>query len=237
PCRVSGFAVFNFEISDNGHGMSKEFLEHIYDEFAREQSSTQSGVPGTGLGMSIVKRLVDMMGGEIDVQSEIGLGTTVHVRTQFKIVSESDVSLENVETCSLENAEFLKGKRVLLVEDNEFNREVAQDFLHDAEMVVECAENGLEAVTKVSEQPAGYYDCILMDVQMPVMDGYEAAMAIRKLYPSSKLPIVALSANAFEEDRQKSMASGMDAHLEKPFVAAKVLGTMSSLMQRKVNVS
>lgn len=159
------------------------------------------------------------------------------MRTQFKIVSESDVSLENVETCSLENAEFLKGKRVLLVEDNEFNREVAQDFLHDAEMVVECAENGLEAVTKVSEQPAGYYDCILMDVQMPVMDGYEAAMAIRKLYPSSKLPIVALSANAFEEDRQKSMASGMDAHLEKPFVAAKVLGTMSSLMQRKVNVS
>ncbi len=237
PCRVSGFAVFNFEISDNGLGMSKEFLEHIYDEFAREQSSTQSGVPGTGLGMSIVKRLVDMMGGEIDVQSEIGLGTTVHVRTQFKIVSESDVSLENVETCSLENADFLKGKRVLLVEDNEFNREVAQDFLHDAEMVVECAENGLEAVTKVSEQPAGYYDCILMDVQMPVMDGYEAAMAIRKLYPSSKLPIVALSANAFEEDRQKSMASGMDAHLEKPFVAAKVLGTMSSLMQRKVNVS
>ena len=237
PCRVSGYAVFNFEISDNGLGMSKEFLEHIYDEFAREQSSTQSGVQGTGLGMSIVKRLVDMMGAEIDVQSEIGLGTTVRIRAQFKIATESDVSLDHGEECSLENAEFLKGRRVLLVEDNEFNREVAQDFLHDAEMVVEIAENGLEAVTKVRENGPDYYDCILMDVQMPVMDGYEATKAIRKMYPQTKIPIIALSANAFEEDRQKSMASGLDAHLPKPFVVAKVLGTMYSLMQRKVNVS
>lgn len=237
PCRVSGYAVFNFEISDNGLGMSKEFLEHIYDEFAREQSSTQSGVQGTGLGMSIVKRLVDMMGAEIDVQSEIGLGTTVRIRAQFKIATKSDVSLDHGEECSLENAEFLKGRRVLLVEDNEFNREVAQDFLHDAEMVVEIAENGLEAVTKVRENGPDYYDCILMDVQMPVMDGYEATKAIRKMYPQTKIPIIALSANAFEEDRQKSMASGLDAHLPKPFVVAKVLGTMYSLMQRKVNVS
>ena len=237
PCQVDGYAVFDFEVSDNGLGMSKEFLEHIYDEFAREQSSTQSGVQGTGLGMSIVKRLVDMMGAEIDIQSEIGLGTTVHVRTQLKIATEEDVALESGESCAEADPALLKGKRVLLVEDNEFNREVALDFLQDAEMVVDIAENGLVAVTKVREKGVDYYDCILMDVQMPVMDGYEATRAIRKTYPHAHIPIIALSANAFEEDRQKSLAAGMDEHLAKPFVVAKVLSTMCSLMQRKVNVS
>jgi len=237
PCRVNGFAVFEFEISDNGLGMSKEFLEHVYDEFAREQSSTQSGVQGTGLGMAIAKRLVDMMGAEIDIQSEIGLGTTVHVRTQFKIASESEVALDQGEEFVVEDSEFLKGKHVLLVEDNEFNREVAQDFLQDAEMTVDIAENGLEAVTRVREHSPDFYDCILMDVQMPVMDGYDATKAIRKIYPQKRIPIIALSANAFEEDKQKSLASGMDAHLAKPFVVGKVLGTMYSLMQRNVNVN
>ena len=237
PCQVDGFAVFRFDISDNGLGMSKEFLERVYDEFAREQSSTQSGVQGTGLGMSIVKRLVDMMGAEIDIQSEVGLGTTVCLRTQFKIATESDVVIDGGEEISLENSEILKGKRVLLVEDNEFNREVAQDFLNDAEMIVEIAENGLEAVSKVREHSPGYYDCILMDIQMPVMDGYEATRAIRKMHPQVRIPIIALSANAFEEDRQKSLAAGMDDHLTKPFVVAKVLRTMSSLIQRNVNVN
>ena len=237
PCRADGFAVFHFEISDNGLGMSKEFLDRIYDEFAREQSSTQSGVQGTGLGMSIVKRLVDLMGAEIEIQSEIGLGTTVHIRAQFKIATERDVALDHGESAALENAAFLKGKRVLLVEDNEFNREVSQDFLNDAGMVVEVAENGLEAVSKVREHPANYYDCILMDIQMPVMDGYEATKAIRKMYPQARIPVIALSANAFEEDRQKSISSGMDEHLAKPFVVAKVLGTMSSLMRKNVNVN
>jgi CheY-like chemotaxis protein len=187
--------------------------------------------------MSIVKRLVDMMGAEIDIQSEIGLGTTVHVRTQLKIATEEDVALESGESCAEADPALLKGKRVLLVEDNEFNREVALDFLQDAEMVVDIAENGLVAVTKVREKGVDYYDCILMDVQMPVMDGYEATRAIRKTYPHARIPIIALSANAFEEDRQKSLAAGMDEHLAKPFVVAKVLSTMCSLMQRKVNVS
>ena len=126
---------------------------------------------------------------------------------------------------------------MLLVEDNEFNREVAQDFLNDAEMIVEIAENGLEAVSKVREHLPGYYDCILMDIQMPVMDGYEATRAIRKMHPQVRIPIIALSANAFEEDRQKSLAAGMDDHLTKPFAVAKVLMTMSSLIQRNVNVN
>lgn len=237
PCRVNGYAVFDFEVSDNGLGMSKEFLEHVYDEFAREQSTTQNGVQGTGLGMSIVKRLVDMMGAEIDIQSEIGLGTTVHVRTQFKIATESDVELDQGDEFTAEKGDFLKGKHVLLVEDNEFNREVAQDFLLDADMTVDIAENGLEAVTRVREHSPDFYDCILMDVMMPVMDGYEATTAIRKIYPQRRIPIIALSANAFEEDRQKSIASGMDAHLAKPFAVTKVLGTMYSLMQRNVNVN
>ena len=235
PCQVDGYAVFDFEISDNGLGMSHAFLEHIYDEFAREQSSTQSGVMGTGLGMAIVKRLADMMGAEIDIQSEIGLGTTVHVRTQFKIATENDVDPVAVNTAYDEDC--LKEKRILLVEDNEFNREIAQDLLHDHQMIVEVAENGLEAVTKVRDHAPDYYDCILMDVQMPVMDGYEATRAIRKMYPGCHIPIIAVSANAFEEDRQKSLAAGMDEHLPKPFVVAKVLETMNSLMQRKVNVA
>ena len=236
-CQMDGYAVFDFEISDNGLGMSKEFVEHIYEEFSREQSSTQSGVQGTGLGMSIVKKLADIIGAEIDIQSEIGLGTTVHVRTQFKIATEEDVSHDSGVNCSQADVTLLRGKRVLLVEDNEFNREVAQDFLQDAEMIVEMAENGLVAVTKVRENAPDYYDCILMDVQMPVMDGYEATRAIRMTYPHDHIPIIALSANAFEEDRQKSLAAGMDEHLAKPFVVAKVLETMSALMQRKVNVT
>ena len=234
-CEADGYAVFSFEVSDNGLGMSKEFLEHIYDEFAREQSSTQSGVQGTGLGMSIVKRLVDMMGAEIDIQSEIGLGTTVRVKAQFKIATENDVALDHGEHGMLSDGDFLKGKRVLLVEDNEFNREVALDFLQDAGMIVEIAENGFDAVSRVREHASNYFDCILMDVQMPVMDGYEATRAIRKNFPNVHIPIIALSANTFEEDRQKSLAAGMDYHLSKPFVVSKVLETMSTLMQKKVN--
>jgi CheY-like chemotaxis protein len=157
------------------------------------------------------------------------------VRTQFKIATENDVDPVAVNTAYDEDC--LKEKRILLVEDNEFNREIAQDLLHDHQMIVEVAENGLEAVTKVRDHAPDYYDCILMDVQMPVMDGYEATRAIRKTYPHAHIPIIALSANAFEEDRQKSLAAGMDEHLAKPFVVAKVLSTMCSLMQRKVNVA
>ena len=185
--------------------------------------------------MSIVKRLVDMLGAEIDIQSEVGLGTTVHVRAQFKIATESDVSIDHCEVSLAEVNDFMKGKRVLLVEDNEFNREVAQDFLQDVQIVVEMADNGLEAVAKVREHAPDYYDCILMDVQMPVMDGYEATRAIRQIFPQVHIPIVALSANAFEEDKQKSIAAGMDDHLAKPIVVARVLETMYSLMQRKFN--
>ena len=235
PCQEDGYTVFDFEVSDNGLGMSKAFLEHVYEEFSREQNSTQSRLQGTGLGMAIVKRLADMIGAEINIQSEVGLGTTVHVRVQLKIATEKDVALDHGENKATEDGDFLKGKHILLVEDNEFNREVAQDFLQDAEMTVDMAENGLEAVTRVREHSPDFYDCILMDVQMPVMDGYEATKAIRKIYPDAKIPIIALSANAFEEDRQKSLDAGMDDHLSKPFVVAKVLETMNALMQRKVN--
>ena len=145
--------------------------------------------------------------------------------------------MDNGEKSTFDDGDFLKGKHVLLVEDNEFNRDIAQDFLQDAEMTVDIAENGLEAVTRVREHSPDFYDCILMDVQMPVMDGYEATKAIRKIYPDTRIPIIALSANAFEEDRQKSLAAGMDEHLSKPFVVAKVLETMNALMQRKVNVA
>ena len=155
----------------------------------------------------------------------------------FVFENKTKVYFGKEQLCHLHEEVARFGKRVLLVEDNEFNREVAQDFLNDAEMIVEIAENGLEAVSKVREHLPGYYDCILMDIQMPVMDGYEATRAIRKMHPQVRVPIIALSANAFEEDRQKSLAAGMDDHLTKPFVVAKVLRTMSSLIQRNVNVN
>ena len=230
PCQVDGYTVFDFEVSDNGLGMSKAFLEHIFDEFAREQNSTQSRLQGTGLGMSIVKRLADIIGAEINIQSEIGLGTTVHVRVQLKIATEKDIALDHGENSVTEGDNVLKGKHVLLVEDNEFNREIAQDFLQDAEMTVDIAENGLEAVTRVREHSPDFYDCILMDVQMPVMDGYEATKAIRKIYPQVRIPIIALSANAFEEDRQIAMDAGMNGYLAKPYDIPEIMKTLKELL-------
>ena len=206
--------LYEFKVTDTGIGMSKEFVDHIFDQFSRERTSTVSGIQGTGLGMSIVKKIVTMMGGDIRVESELGKGTAVTVELPLEI-DHSCSSCCTEETTELPD---FSGMHVLLVEDNEMNREIASELLSDYGITVDEAENGKIAVQKLSASAHGTYDFVLMDVQMPVMDGYEATVAIRKLDDPvhANIPIIALSANAFEEDRQKSMAVGMNDHVAKP---------------------
>lgn len=222
-------------ISDNGIGMSEEFLKHIYEQFTRSESSTVSKIQGSGLGMSIVKRFVDMMGGTIDIQSKQDVGTTVTVTLDFIKATPEDIKNMNVKTLDDRSFDNLEGLKILLVEDNEMNREVGVEILEDIGCIVDTASDGVEAVSKVRNSAPGDYDVILMDIQMPLMNGYEATKSIRAL-PDSKLSsikIIALTANAFEEDRKDALAMGMDAHLPKPINVTKLLETISEMQRNK----
>ena len=219
PCQREGYGLYRITVRDTGIGMSEEFQKHIFEEFTRENTTTVSRIQGTGLGMSIVKRLVDLMDGTIEIKSKTGEGTTVTVTVPMKW--DADAQNRQEEVRKIRQADF-RGRRLLLVEDNEMNREIATELLEDEGIIVETAEDGDIAVNMVRiAAEAGkpeYYDAVLMDIQMPRMDGYKATKAIREL-PALKgvhLPIIALSANAFEEDRQKSFECGMDEHVAKP---------------------
>ncbi len=218
-----GKVKYTFTVQDTGIGMSEEFLKHVYDYFAREQNSTVSGIQGTGLGMAIVKRLVDYLGGTIDIESKPGEGTKVTVVLSFKIRKHYDKR----EGDTHKSYSSLAGKRILSVEDNELNREIIRSLLEEEKMIVEEAENGEEAVTMVSEKGSDYYDYILMDIQMPVMDGYRATSLIRELEGGDKIPIIALSANAFEEDKKKSLMAKMNAHIAKPINVRELFSTLT----------
>lgn len=207
-----------FTVKDNGIGMSKDFLEHVFESFTREQTSTTSGIQGTGLGMSITKSLVDLMHGDISVESELGKGTTVTISIDFKHSDDTsdNFSYENIN----KSTGTLNGRRVLLVEDNDLNREIAKDTLEEEGLIVDEACDGTEAVEIIKGlDDALYYDIILMDIQMPIMDGYKATRTIRALKDVPNIdtvPIVAMTANAFEEDKQKAFDCGMNDHLAKP---------------------
>ena len=188
-----------------------------------------SGVQGTGLGLSLAKRLVEMMGGRITCESKRGVGSTFFVTVSLRLQTEADIAKESIQEQHALEVDF-GGKKVLLVEDNELNREIATDILEDEGMLVETAVNGEEAVRAVAEKGQDYYDFVLMDIQMPVMNGYEATTEIRKLYPDGRLPIIALSANAFEEDRQKSIAAGMNDHVAKPINVAELRAVMARFL-------
>lgn len=231
--RKPGCASYSFTVKDSGIGMSREFKEHIFEEFSREQSAVENKVGGVGLGMAIVKHLVDLMGGDIEVLSEKGKGTTVSLCLDLRIASEESIKSHQKRLKVGKVDWAIKGRKILLVEDNEFNREIALDVLKDVGLSVDVAENGSLAVDKVVEKGPDYYDCILMDLQMPVMNGHEASRAIRELYPHTRIPIIAISANAFEEDRQESMAAGMDDHLAKPIDATLLYETIKRLIQPK----
>jgi len=227
-----GKVVYQFEISDNGIGMSEEFQKHLFEAFSREKSSTVSKLEGAGLGLSIVKRIVTLAGGTIKVNSKLGEGSTFIVEIPFRVVEDekiAEIIPESKQNSDIAEDVVLEGKRVLLVEDNELNREIADEILSEIGIKVEIAENGQMAVDMVKEKGVKYYDFILMDIQMPVLDGYGATKAIRELPNGKDVIIIAVSANAFEEDKQKSLSMGMNAHVAKPIDVAELFRAMHEL--------
>ena len=215
-CDEPGYMIVRTSITDTGIGMSQEYLEKIFESFSRERM-TSSKISGTGLGMAIVKKYVDLLGGTIDVKSVLGKGSTFIVTLRYKMADEKYYLNKQEENCEVDNAIF-NGKHILLAEDNDLNAEIAQTILERAGLFVDRVKNGIECVNKVIENTVGTYDVILMDIQMPKMDGYKATCEIRNLQDKAKacIPIVAITANAFEEDKKKAIDAGMDGHIAKP---------------------
>ena len=216
PFDRENYIAYKIVVEDTGIGMSEDYLPHIFEEFSREHTSTESKVVGTGLGLPIVKALIDLMGGTIEIESEVGKGTKTTVMIPFEIATQEQI-LEEQQKEKEFVPEDIKGKRILVAEDNELNAEITLTVLKEKGLLVERAANGKECVEMLKEKPADYYDMILMDIQMPEMDGYQATEMIRNLGDSrAAVPIVAMTANAFEEDRQKALDAGMNAHVSKP---------------------
>ena len=228
----SGFTTFCTTVSDTGIGMQKEYLPKLYEEFTREASTTESKISGTGLGMSIVKRLIDMMGGRIEVSSTPGKGTTFIVTLSLRIAPEDALPDATATTAAPPVTHYCH--RLLLAEDNDLNAEIATEILTAQNILVERAEDGRICVEKLCHAEAGYYALILMDIQMPNMNGYEATKAIRALDDKAKaqIPIVAMTANAFEEDKLMARQSGMDAHVAKPIDIPLLMNTITRLLNR-----
>lgn len=230
PSSMRGYHDVTFTISDNGIGMEPEFLKRVFEPFAMEGRSHEQG---TGLGMPIVRNIASMMGGTVDVRSQVGEGTTFVVKLSLRVSPRKTVEGAHGSPSLFETTpSSLRGKRVMVVEDNELNAEIASTLLGQAGLIVDVAEDGRQAVELFSDRPAGTYDAILMDIQMPVMDGYEATDRIRKsgCADASSVPIVAMSANAFSEDVAKSLDAGMNMHLSKPIDIGKVLSALVELI-------
>ena len=235
--RINDYSSYELRIQDTGIGMSREFAEKMFNAFERERTSTVSGVEGTGLGMSITKRIIDLMGGTIEVLTAPGSGTNIIIRLKFRLAEESDMPSEENSSDSAAAGETqfdFSGKRILLVEDNPVNMEIAKMILENAGLQIETAQNGKIALDMVAASDPGWYDAILMDVQMPVMDGYEATRAIRSLENKAlaDIPILAMTANAFKEDEQAALAAGMQAHIAKPIDVAVMMNTLSLALSK-----
>lgn len=232
PSERVGYGLYQIVIKDTGIGMSAEYQQHLFDEFSRERTSTVSKQQGTGLGLAITKRIIDMMEGSIEVDSKVGEGSKFTIRIPMRI-QEHPEDVEQVRFAhSEQEAVSFEGFKILVVEDNELNLEISKDILESAGVVVESAEDGSIAVERLKEKGPDYYDCILMDIQMPVMDGFEATRTIRQMFPDKRIPIIALSANAFDEDRRKSFEAGMDGHLAKPIVIAQLEDALKKYLKK-----
>ncbi|MDY3889104.1 MAG: ATP-binding protein, partial [Agathobacter sp.] len=211
PCEKKGYALFETIVSDTGIGMSKEYLPILFDAFTRERNATENNIQGTGLGMPIVKKLVELMGGSISVESELGKGTTFRAIIPHRIAGIEDIRRDDV---AYIDTTCFEGKRILLAEDNDLNAEIATEILKSAGLEVERAEDGIICVDMIQKAASGYYNLILMDIQMPNMNGYKAAQIIRAMDDPVKrdIPIFAMTANAFEEDKRDALAAGMNGH-------------------------
>ena len=236
PCDEPGYMIVRTKVIDTGIGMSEDYLTKIFEAFTREQNTTEGKIAGSGLGMSIVKKYVDLLGGTIDVESEHGKGSTFTVTLKHKIADESYYVKESDES-SGKGSEILQGRKILLAEDNDLNAEIAEAILERAGLKVERAEDGIQCVNKIERMPAGTYDMILMDIQMPKMDGYKATQAIRHLPDKDKacIPIVAMTANAFEEDKREAIAAGMNGHIAKPIQVDKLLSMLAEIIRQQEN--
>ena len=234
PCDEPGYMIVRTRVSDTGIGMSQDYLTKIFDAFTRERNTTKSKITGTGLGMSIVKKYVDLLGGTIEVESELGKGSTFTVTLKHRIADESyyvKKHAENPESCS----EILEGRNILLAEDNDLNAEIAEAILERAGLKTERVEDGFQCVNRIMQMPVGTYDVILMDIQMPKMDGYKATQEIRNLPDKDKacIPIIAMTANAFEEDKRDAIAAGMNGHIAKPIQVDKLLSILSEVIRQQ----
>ena len=234
PCDESGYMIVRIRISDTGIGMSQDYLTKIFEAFTREKNTTKSKIAGTGLGMSIVKNYVDLLGGTIDVESELGKGSTFTVTLKHRIADERYYVKKHIEEPGTGN-EILEGRNILLAEDNDLNAEIAEALLERVGLRIERVENGIQCVNRILKMPAGTYDMIFMDIQMPQMDGYKATRTIRNLPDKDKacIPIIAMTANAFAEDKRKTMEAGMNAHLSKPLNVPELMDTIRKFCDGK----
>ena len=232
-CDEPGYMMVRTRVSDTGIGMSQDYLTKIFDAFTRERNTTKSKITGSGLGMSIVKRYVDLLGGTIDVESEPGKGSTFTVTLKHRIADESYYVKKHDEGSGTAS-KILEGRNILLAEDNDLNAEIAEAILERAGLKTERVEDGIQCVNKITKMPVGTYDMILMDIQMPRMDGYKATQAIRHLPDKDKacIPIVAMTANAFEEDKRDAVAAGMNGHIAKPIQIDKLLSMLAEVLRQ-----
>jgi CheY-like chemotaxis protein len=233
---VGEYRSYEFRVKDNGIGMSKEFVEKMFTAFERERSSTDSGIEGTGLGLAITKNIVDLMGGTIDVLTSPGNGTEIIIHLTFRLAdAEAIREIQAAEEQAANGDIDFSKTRLLLVEDNAINMEIAQMILTQKEFLVETAENGQIAVDMVTSSEPDHYDAILMDIQMPVMDGYAATRAIRALDDpkKSKIPILAMTANAFKEDEEAAIEAGMQAHIAKPIDVDSLMKKLKEVLHNK----